>query len=86
MDSRELSAGWLSNDMARALAAMCPPLKPADVRRAAGRLGEYATSDDVIMVDGLFKSDLDRVNLRNVIAVLRALHDVGHDRPPRLSG
>lgn len=81
MCSRRVSDGWLSNDMARALAAMCPPLKPADVRRAADRLGEYPTTNDIVVVDGMFKSDMDRVNLRNVIAALRALYDVGQGQP-----
>jgi len=62
--------------MAHALAAMCPPLETADVLRAADKLSEHAASPEVVVVDGLFRSDVDRVNLRNVIKSLRALHDL----------
>jgi hypothetical protein len=76
MDARRISASWLSDDMAQALAAMCPPLQTADVLRAADKLSEHASSREVYVVDSLFRSDVDRVNLRNVIKSLRALHDL----------
>ena len=76
MATRRISASWLSDDMAHALAAMCPPLQTADVLRAADKLSEHAGSREVLVVDGLFRSDVDRVNLRNVIKSLRALHDL----------
>ena len=62
--------------MAQVLAAMCPPLQTPDVLRAADKLSEHAGSHEVLVVDGLFRSDVDRVNLRNVIKSLRALHDL----------
>ena len=76
MCSRRISASWLSDDMAHALAALCPPLETADVLRAADTLSEHATAHEVVVVDGMFRSDVDRVNLRNVIEALRALHDL----------
>jgi hypothetical protein len=76
MDGPRLSATWLSDDMARALAAMCPPLQAADVLRAADRLSEPASTATLVVVDAMFRPDLDRVNLRNVIAALHALHDL----------
>ena len=76
MCSRRISASWLSDDMAHALAAMCPPLETADVLRAADKLSEHATAHEVVVVDGMFRSDVDRVNLRNVIEALHALHDL----------
>ena len=75
MSGRRISASWLSDDMAFALAAMCPPLQTADVLRAADKLSEHMTSPDVVVVDSMFRPDVDRVNLRNVIEVLHALHD-----------
>ena len=76
MDTRRISASWLSDEMAHALAAMCPPLQTVDVLRAADRLSEHAGCREVLVVDGLFRTDVDPVNLRNVIRSLRALHDV----------
>jgi hypothetical protein len=76
MDTRRISSSWLSDDMARAFAAMCPPLHTADVLRVADKLSEHAGSGEVVVVDGLFRSDVDRVNVRNVIESLRALHDL----------
>jgi hypothetical protein len=63
--------------MARALAAMCPPLQTADVLRLADKLTEHAAAPGVTVVDGLFRSDVDRVNLRNVVEALHALHELG---------
>ena len=77
MCSRRISASWLSDDMAHALAAMCPPLQAADVLRAADKLSEHAATHEVVVVDGMFRADVDRVNLRNVIEALHALHDLG---------
>ena len=74
MCSRRISASWLSDDMAYALAAMCPPLQTADVLRAGDRLSEHASTTEVLVVEGMFQPDLDRVNLRNVIEALHALH------------
>ena len=60
--------------MAHALAAMCPPLEIADVLRAADKLSEHAATPEVVVMDGMFRSDVDPVNLRNVIEALRALY------------
>lgn len=76
MCSRRISASWLSDEMAHALAAMCPPLQTADVLRAADRLTEHAEAPEVIVVDAMFRSDVDRVSVRNVVEALHALHDM----------
>ena len=76
MGTRRISASWLSDDMAHALAAMCPPLQTADVLRAADKLTEHAEAPEVIVVDPMFRSDVDRVRVRNVVEALHALHDM----------
>jgi hypothetical protein len=76
MSGERISASWLSDDMAHALAAMCPPLQTADVLRAADKLSEHVASPGVVVVDSMFRSDVDRVNLRNVIVALHALRDL----------
>jgi hypothetical protein len=76
MRNQRISASWLSDDMAHALAAMCPPLETVDVLRAADQLSQHAATPEVIVVDRMFRADVDRVNLRNVIEALRALHDL----------
>jgi hypothetical protein len=76
MCSRRLSASWLSDDMALALAAMCPPLQRADVLQAADKLTELTDARAVIVLDSLFRSDLDQVNLHKVVEALHALHDM----------
>jgi hypothetical protein len=76
MRGRRISASWLSDDMAHALAAMCPPLQTADVLQAADKLSDHAATPEVVVVDSLFRSDVDRVNLRNLIAALHVLHDL----------
>ena len=76
MCSRRISESWLSDGMAHALAAMCPPLQTADVLRAADKLTEHAEAPEVIVVDPMFRSDVDRVRVRNVVEALHALHDL----------
>ena len=76
MCSPRISATWLSDEMAHALAAMCPPLRTADVLRAADKLTEHAEAPEVVVVDAMFRSDVDRVSLRNVLEALHALHDL----------
>jgi hypothetical protein len=63
--------------MARALAAMCPPLQVVDVLRAADKLSQHAASPEVVIVDRLLQPDVDPVNVRKVIEALHALHDLG---------
>jgi hypothetical protein len=77
MRGRRISAEWLSDEMAHALAAMCPPLHSADVLRAADTLTEHATAPEVVVVDSIFRPDVDRVNLLTVIEALHALHELG---------
>jgi hypothetical protein len=76
MCSRRISASWLSHDMAHAPAAMCPPLQTVDVLRAADKLAEHTEAPEVVVLDRMFRSDVDRVNLRNVVQALHALHDL----------
>ena len=74
MCSRSISASRLSDEMAHALAAICAPLQTADVLRAADKLTEHAEAPEVIVVDAMFRSDVDRVSMRNVVEALHALH------------
>jgi hypothetical protein len=76
MCSGRISASWLSDDMALALAAMCPPLQIEDVLRVADKLTEVTDAPTVIVLDALFRSDVDRVNLCKVVQSLHALHDM----------
>jgi hypothetical protein len=78
-----LSSAWLSEDMAHALAATCPPLATADVIEAAEKLTRIGWSQHIVVVDRLFRSDLDPARVRGVIAALHALHALGEQRPPR---
>jgi hypothetical protein len=55
---------------------MCPPLQTADVLRAADKLTDHAEAPEVIVVDELFRSDVDRVSVRNVVEALHGLHDM----------
>jgi hypothetical protein len=71
-----ISATWLSDDMAHALAAMCPPLQTADVLHAADRLSQHAAAPQVVVIDHMLQPDVDPVNLRTVIEALHALHDL----------
>ena len=78
---RRTSGKWITDDMAKALAAMCPPLRAADVLRAADRLDENSTTPELVVVDGMFGQEVDRVNLRKVIHALHALHDLRCPHP-----
>jgi hypothetical protein len=69
------SACWLSDDMAHALAASCPPLQTAEVLRAADRLSQPAATESILGIDSMFRSGMDRVRLQNVIEALHALYD-----------
>src|SRR4051794_18287059 len=86
MAPRRTSASWLSDDMAQALAATCPPLETADVLRAADSLTDHAATPGVVVVDGMFRSDVDRVNLRNLIEMLQVLHGLREESLPVRSG
>jgi hypothetical protein len=67
------SAAWLSDDMAHALAAMCPPLKITDVVRAANELADYRRPTHVI--GQLLHRQADLMNVRRVVEALQALRD-----------
>jgi hypothetical protein len=62
--------------MAHALAAMCPPLQTVDVLQAADKLTQFADAPTVIVLDRLFRLDVDRVKLHKVVEALHALHDM----------
>lgn len=52
------------------------PLQTADVLRAADKLTEHAEAPEVFVVDAMFRSDVDRVSVRNVVEALRAFHEM----------
>ena len=67
--------GWLGEDMARALAALAPPLQTSDVLRVAKTLSECGGTAEDVDVAALFRSDVDRVTLRNVLEALQVLYE-----------
>ena len=69
------SLSWLSDDMAVALAAMCPPLRVVDVRRAADHLDTSDGAPDYLTHEGIARSDAERINMHNLVEGLRALRD-----------
>jgi hypothetical protein len=69
-----ISSPWLSDDMARALAAMSPPLQSSDVTRAADALTTRAGSTRV--VGFLLDWGADLQSARTVVEALRALQEV----------
>jgi hypothetical protein len=73
MTKPRISAGWLSFEMARALAATGPPLKPRDVVRAADEVALHTAPAQV--VSHLLRHGPDLVSARTIVAALRALRD-----------
>ncbi len=69
------SVSWLSDDMAVALAAICPPLRAADVRRAANQLDASDVAPECVANPGIARSGVERINIRNLVEALRALRD-----------
>jgi hypothetical protein len=67
------SSVWLSNDMAHALAAACPPLKTVDVAEAAAKLTGDTSSASIIA--HLLWQGGDLKNAQQVVEALRALRD-----------
>ena len=65
---------WLSDDMARALAAMSPPLRAQDVVQAAHELTSHAAPIHVIR--HLLERGADLMNVRMVVEALGALRDL----------
>jgi hypothetical protein len=70
---RSVSPPWLSNDMAHALAAMCPPLDTSDVMQAADMLTARLGATHVI--DRLLRLGVDLLEARQVVEALGALRD-----------
>lgn len=68
------SSGWLSGDMARALAATCPPLHATDVVRAADDLALYESATRV--TGDLLGLGSDLMSARRIVEALRALRDL----------
>jgi hypothetical protein len=73
MRSPQTSAVWLSEDMAHALAAMCPPLETTDVQAAANLVATDGTTVQVI--DHLLRLGPDLLMVRRVAEALHALRD-----------
>jgi hypothetical protein len=74
MPKPPISSAWLSAEMARALAASCPPLKTADVVNVADSLPAHARPTRVI--GQLLLHGADLMNVRRVVEALRALRDL----------
>jgi hypothetical protein len=74
MRKPKISSAWLSAEMAHALAAVCPPLKTADVVQAADRLTAHAKPTRVI--GHLLLHGADLMEVRRVVEALRALRDL----------
>ena len=72
MRNSRISAAWLSDEMAHALAAMWPPLDATDVMRAADELTSHPTPTSTFR---LVRDD-DQIIEAGVLEALRALHDL----------
>jgi hypothetical protein len=70
----QASSAWLSDDMAHALAAMCPPLASRDVVQAANDLA--ARSDPAVIIRRLLTRGADLLQVQRVVEALRALRDI----------
>ena len=71
MASPELSSGWLTHDVARALAATSPPLTATDVVRAANELAAHAEVS--VVIAHLLQHDSDPLTVKGIVETLRAL-------------
>jgi uncharacterized protein (DUF2342 family) len=69
-----LSSPWLSDDMAQALAAACPPLDTTDVRQAADTL--TTRSKPKYAMDHLLLQGAHLMRVPRVVEALCALRDV----------
>ena len=74
MPTPRISSTWLSEDMARALAAMSPPLRARDVVQAANDL--TASSDPTHVIRRLLKRGAGLMKVRMVVEALSALRDL----------
>ncbi len=68
------SLPWLSDHMARALAAMSPPLRKRDVFQAADEL--TANTETTQVIRHLLPRGADLMQVRKVVEALRALRDI----------
>lgn len=73
MRNSRISASWLSDEMAHALAAMWPPLAATDVMRAADELTTHPTPSRSIR---LVRADGEHEIEPGVVEALWALHDI----------
>jgi hypothetical protein len=73
MRNSRISAAWLSDEMAHALAAMWPPLHAADVMRAADELTSHPTPSPGVR---LLRDGADEEIEPGVVEALRALQDL----------
>jgi len=74
MRSSRSSLPWLSDHMARALAAMSPPLRKKDVFQAADEL--TANTKPIQVIRHLLPRGADLMQARTVVEALRALRDI----------
>jgi hypothetical protein len=74
MTSLRSSSAWLSHDLAQALAAMCPPLEPGDVLRAADALAD--STDPARVISRLLRLGPDLLAARGIVETLSALRDL----------
>jgi hypothetical protein len=73
MRNSRISATWLSDEMAHALAAMWPPLAATDVMRAADELISHPTPSRQVR---LLRDDGEHEIEQGVVEALWALHDL----------
>jgi hypothetical protein len=73
MRNSRISATWLSDEMAHALAAMWPPLAATDVMRAADELTSHPTPSRNVR---LLRHDGEHEIEQGVVEALWALHDL----------
>jgi hypothetical protein len=73
MRNSRISATWLSDEMAHALAAMWPPLAATDVMAAADELTSHPTPSGHVR---LLRVDGEHEIEQGVVEALWALHDL----------
>ena len=73
MRNSRISAAWLSDEMAHALAAMWPPLHAADVMRAADELTSHPAPVGAAHV---LRDNRDEEIEPGIVEALRALQDL----------
>jgi hypothetical protein len=69
----QLSPSWLSDGMAQALAAMCPPLTRADVSHAAHQLA--ARVGPASLLNAFLRHGAEVMSALQVVEALSALRD-----------